>query len=317
MDPIGGYFELELPDYGCYPHYDGIQINSGRHALELLLASRIPRKIYLPSYTCSVILQPLQKLGIPYEFYDINFNLEMTGHVSPGPNEYVVINNYFGIKDEYVYKISRKYTDKVILDNCQAFFCEAPHGVDTFYSPRKFVGVPDGGIALSARHIQQPSYIDVSTDRSAFLLRRIDIGPEAGYSEFRSNSASISQSDLMSMSRFTRRMLRSINYDYVVRRRIENFAILHQSLNRVNELEVPLPDSYACPMVYPLLTNHPGLRERLIENKIYVARYWPGIESWCGPEATALILSDRLIPLPIDQRYGRAEMFRIIDILGL
>ena len=34
MNPIGGYFELELNDYGSVYHDKAIAVNSGRNALE-------------------------------------------------------------------------------------------------------------------------------------------------------------------------------------------------------------------------------------------------------------------------------------------
>ena len=39
MESIGGYFELELVDRGEFIHDDGILVNTGRNALELILSN--------------------------------------------------------------------------------------------------------------------------------------------------------------------------------------------------------------------------------------------------------------------------------------
>ena len=64
MEPIGGYFSLELPHYGEY-HKDAIRLNTGRNCLEYILRVRNYKKVYIPYYTCDVVLEPFKKLGIP------------------------------------------------------------------------------------------------------------------------------------------------------------------------------------------------------------------------------------------------------------
>ena len=34
-------------------------------------------KVYIPYYTCDVLLEPFRKLGVAYEYYQINANLEI------------------------------------------------------------------------------------------------------------------------------------------------------------------------------------------------------------------------------------------------
>ena len=78
-DAIGGYFELELSDRGHFPHEDGYCVNSGRNALELILRHiRDISRLWIPYYTCDVILEPVTKLGIQYSFYHVNQNLELS-----------------------------------------------------------------------------------------------------------------------------------------------------------------------------------------------------------------------------------------------
>ena len=79
IKPIGGYFEWEFPaNTGLFPHSDGVLLNSGRHSLEYILKSLGEiRRIWIPYYTCDVVLQPIERLGIPYTFYHINRDLKL------------------------------------------------------------------------------------------------------------------------------------------------------------------------------------------------------------------------------------------------
>ena len=74
-------------------------------------------------------------------------------------------------------------------------------------------------------------------------------------------------------------------------------------------------DSFNCPMVYPFMTDDESLRGRLIQNKVFVARYWPNVLDWCKNDDFEYKLVTQVIPLPIDQRYGEIEMNKIIEII--
>ena len=147
-DAIGGYFELELSHMDGFPHDDGALLNSGRNALEYVLRS-LPnvRMLWVPYYTCKVILEPLEKLNVEYSFYHIDSRLELDRTIDLQNGECLLYTNYFGIKDEYVRTLAKRYGSSLIVDNAQAWFAEPIEGVSTIYSPRKYVGVPDGGIA--------------------------------------------------------------------------------------------------------------------------------------------------------------------------
>ena len=76
MNAIGGYFELELAKGEEY-HKDAIRLNTGRNAFEYILRAKAYKKVYLPFYTCDVMLEPIKKLNIKYEFYSIRNNFEL------------------------------------------------------------------------------------------------------------------------------------------------------------------------------------------------------------------------------------------------
>lgn len=310
--PIGGFFELELPRRG-FPHSDAILLNSGRSCIDYVLRANHVRHVYVPKYTCDVVVEPLVRNAISYSFYSIDEQLKIAEPMELADGEYLIANNYFGVKDEYCRHLSGRYGRRLILDYSQAWFAGPPSGSHCFYTPRKFVGVADGGCLYTDRVIALALETDSSHARSSHLLKRIDLGAEQAYADFRQNDASLTGEPMKWMSPLTRRLLEAIDWEDVVRRRRLNYAFFQERLGPSNLLDVS--DDNACPMVFPFLTDDPDLRRKLIANKVFVAAYWPNVLEWCGPEEREHRLATRLIPLPIDQRYGIGDMERIVEVL--
>ena len=317
IKPIGGYFEWEFPMKGCsFPHSNGVLLNSGRHSLEYILRSLGQiKRLWIPYYTCDVVLQPVEHLSIAYSFYHINKDFTIANDFVLADNEYLLYTNYFGIMDEYCKELSTRYEGQLILDYAQAFF--APHweGINTFYSPRKFVGIPDGGIAYAKQALSIEMDQDYSYTRCVHLLKRHELSPMEGYNDFKESSHQISCSCLSKMSNLTQKMLLSLDYPDIVERRIRNFTFLHAHLSDSNLLQIPSMESFSCPMVYPYYAMDSGLRKRLIANQVFVATYWPNVLEWCNEGDLEYELCQNIIPVPIDQRYGEEDMKRIIEII--
>lgn len=162
MKEIGGYFELELP-LGEEYHKYAIKLNTGRNALEYLLLAQNTHKIYLPCYICNSVLEPLHEHGIEYQFYHVDTNFEITDDFDVQQDEKVLYVNYFALKDDYIKNLAERYgVDKLIIDNTQAFYSIPIKGVDTFYSPRKFFGVPDGSYLYTSKILKKKLEIDSS-----------------------------------------------------------------------------------------------------------------------------------------------------------
>ncbi len=318
MKPIGGYFEIAEDGIGEYPHKNGIQLNTGRNALEYILRSISHIDcIYLPYYTCEVVLEPIQKLSIPYRFYHINEQLEIADNIVLNDNDYIIVNNYFGIKDEYIKKVASIYGKKLIVDCAQSFFQLVLEGVKMFYSTRKFVGVPDGGVAYGCKNDYLKSYSkDDSSDRTKHLYIRKEFCPEAGFEIYKENEKKLDNQDIYIMSDFTNDILQKIDYSLIITKRQQNYEYLHANLKCSNKFSLPDTSSFVCPMVYPYYTDDNTLKAKLIKNKIFVATYWPNVLEWCKPEDIEYKLANNMIAIPIDQRYDIEDMDRIIKIIN-
>lgn len=315
MQPIGGYFSLELPSGEEY-HKDAIRLNTGRNCLEYILKARGYKKVYLPYYTCEVVLEPFKKLSIPYEFYHIDINFEIRDRFTLKADEALLYVNYYGLKQRYVEQLAEKTGERLIVDNTQAFYARPIAGIDTFYTCRKFFGVPDGAYLYTNKLLDAEFEQDQSFDYFMFLTKRIDLGAEAGYVDFRNLSKHVVGQPIKKMSKLTQRMMQGINYERVAQQRRENYLQLHAALGKSNTLSLPLEED-AVPMVYPYLASVKGLREKLIENKIFVARYWPNVLEWTTKDNIEYQLAHQMQPLPIDHRYGEEDMNYITHLINL
>jgi len=317
MEEIGGYFHLELNRICNFSHYGGILLNSGRCSFEYILMQLSVKKIFLPFYTCEVVLEPILRRGIKYEFYGIDSNLEIQGRLKLGDGDYVLYTNYFGIKDHYVKQLANVYKSCLIIDNSQALFAERWMDIPTFYSPRKFVGLPDGGVAYCKKREEIELDFDKSYDRCEHLLSRYDRLASDGYSIFRMNSAKLKDQKMAYMSNLTKALIGNIDFTTVKNIRNSNFLYLHDRLSVSNKFDIGDINSFSCPMVYPYWSDDHTLRDRLIKNKIYVPTYWPNVMQWCTEDQLEYYLAKDIIPLPIDQRYNNKDLENIISIIRL
>lgn len=307
---IGGYLELEIPVGSGY-HNNLIMLNTGRNALEYILKQRRYRKIYLPYFTCDVLLEPIKKLGVEYSFYTIDERLEPVEDFSLSDDECLLYTNYFGIKQRATETLAYRYKN-IIIDNAQAFFAIPLAGVDTFYSCRKFFGVPDGAYLQISRKMNRKFPLDDSTSRFNHLIKSIDQSIEAAYPDYIQSNKQLEHNNIRLMSLLTRKLLAGIDYEKCARIRRRNFDYLHKHLGIYNMLRIQIRDD-EIPMVYPFYTDNRKLRLDLIQQKIYVATYWPNVFDWTTPDMIENQLSRGIIPLPIDQRYNLYDMLFIIN----
>lgn len=317
---IGGYFELALPEYenrsdslGLKSH---IALNSARNCLEYLLQARSPKRVYLPRFTCDVMLEPLQKTNTECVFYSINHSFEIVDDLEVSGDEILVYTNYFGIKDEYSFQLAEKYGERLVVDASQALFYKQHGNEHVIYSPRKFVGVADGGYLVTDCRMDTELEQDVSYGRMSHLLKRAELGAEAGYEDFRKNDHDLVGQPIKTMSRLTQMVLNSVDYASMRESRSRNFSLLHHHLASRNELTISL-GSFEAPLVYPFMVREAGrLRRELIDHKVFVATYWPNVFEWCNESEIEYALARDIIPLPIDQRYDEHDMKKMMEVIN-
>ena len=314
MKDIGGYFGLEPRVGKNFDKEFSFTVNSCRNALLLLLLHYKYHKIHIPYFTCEVIIDVIKKSGVDYVFYNVNNDLEIE-RIEVKANEALLYTNYFGIKDSYIKKISKKYGN-LIVDNAQAFYSSPIDLVDTIYSPRKFFGLPDGGGLVTTAKIGVEAYpMDYSYDRCSHLLKRIDLSAGGGYEDFKNNDASLKGEPIKRMSKLTTVLLKSIDLAFVKKIRRSNFDFLHHKLSAKNKLKFDI-HSDSVPMVYPLFVdNGERIKKTLIDNNVFIATYWNEVLQLVNENSVEANLVNNLVAIPIDQRYTTREMNYILSLI--
>jgi hypothetical protein len=307
---IGGYFELEV-NAGLPYHPDTLAFDSARSALRYFLRKKQIRRIYLPLYICNAVTEAVQDEGVPYEFYSIAHNFKPAWENISRPDAAILLVNYFGILKLEIAEIPPGF-EQVIIDNSQAFFAPAMPGQAAIYSPRKFFGVPDGGYLVSDIDSNAELALSTSYERFGHLLMRSDGDTAAGYLAYHRNENSFLGGEPQRMSLLTEKLLNGIDYQTALALRRRNFLHVHQALGQYNRVRINPADALA-PMSYPFLINLSGLRAYLIEQKIYVARFWNEVLGTAPDTSFEYKLAADLAALPIDQRWSLSDMNRIID----
>ena len=310
-ESIGGYFELELENRNKL-HADGFFLNSARNCLKHILIQKQYSKIHLPYYTCEVLLEPIKELEIEYKFYHIDKDLNPIIDFKIGNNETIIFINYFGVKTRKIQRLTESF-ENCIVDNSQALFSNPIKGAHCFYSPRKFIGIPDGGILFSPT--ERISYdIDHSINRASHLLMRLDSSAEKGYNLFVENDLKLVNLQIRRMSKLTRAIYNNANLEENNSIRNTNFNYLHSKLGELNNLSFNA--EIDGPMVYPLfIENGFEIRKRLLESKVYTATYWNNILSYIPDNSLEISLVNNLVALPVDQRITKDMLDKIIKIV--
>ena len=116
------------------------------------------------------------------------------------------------------------------------------------------------------------------------------------------------------MSKFTKKLLGGIDYNFIKEKRNLNYNYLVKQLQSINKLKLDIDDNIA-PMVYPLLIHNDELRLHLINNKVYVPQWWRYLIEQLSDNDFEVELSKYLFPIPIDQRYTLKDMNEIVNII--
>lgn len=312
---IGGYFELELPRPRQLPYPQAHRYQSARSAFLALLRVGKPRRVWMPRYLCDSMFAALREAGVEQVPYSINQQFEVASEIDLQAGDWFYYVNYFAVRSDYVTRLLTQFNPgQVVLDHCQAFFAAPLPCLAVIYSPRKFFGVPDGGLIVTALPLEVPGVQDrLSRQRVEAQLERLAESPESGYQSYVRSESSLADLEPRRMSLLTSRILASVDFASAQGRRNDNFRHLHERLGHLNRLYLD-PVRIDGPMCYPLLIDAEGLRAFLIASRVFVATYWPDVLEHAASDSDEARLVRQILPLPCDQRYDERDMSRIVAL---
>jgi hypothetical protein len=318
---IGGYKELDLrKGFEYYSGNNVCRLNSGRAGIYYAIKKYNCKKALIPFYECSTVREFLARKGVEISYYHIDKYFSPIIDKSISSDTALVIVNYFGLIPNDRIESFKSFSPNLVVDNTQAFFSLPIEDAYSVYSPRKFFGVPDGAYVIgNDASMGAEEYLeDISSSTSTFLLRRIETGANNNYQYYLENERRIDQSDIKRMSKLTRALLDSIDYEGHLVKRRENFKMAKIVFSSLNEMESPLIENSGdndAPIAYPLVIENDKVRGLLKEKHIYVGQWWRYLVGEMNMSSIESYYSRFLLPMPVDHRYGQNELFYMFEIL--
>jgi hypothetical protein len=303
---------------------------NGRGALTALAQALRPSTAWLPSYLCGVMALPFTHADIPVRFFPVDARLRVADRswlTSVQPGDMVVFIDYFGFREWVDEGLeARRRGAWVVEDACQALllrtFCEAAHFA--FASPRKFVGVPDGGILVALGDAPLPTVaepaprewwmdaLEASVRRASFDRR--DTADRSWFDLFQRVEPG-GPLQACQMSSLSRHLLRhAIPWPEIEERRQRNFRYLAGTLSEFAIFD-RLPDGVS-PLGFPIrLANRHTVRTRLFERDIYPPIHWPLAGIVPADYHVSHQLASEILTLPCDQRYAPEDLQEMVDLV--
>ncbi len=299
---------------------------NARSGIKVLIDLLEPGNVWMPSYLCPAMLDAVDQKKTTLRFYEVDYDLripsidwvEKIQH-----NDIVVLVDFFGFPlDANISRLAKEQGAWVLEDACQALLSEhvGLHSDFVVFSPRKFIGVADGGVVASTCDVTLGG-IELNLPPARWWLKALEAA--IGRREFDHLSGGRRWYDLFqeteqaapcaeyAMSDLSRNLLHmGFDYSEIAERRRDNYALLAEELSALALMPV-LPKGVV-PLGFPLI--HPQrnyLRESLFRQGVYPPIHWP-IRGLVPNEFIAShSLSEQIMTLPCDQRYSEGDMKRM------
>jgi dTDP-4-amino-4,6-dideoxygalactose transaminase len=294
--------------YGC-----------ARAALKALLALRGVSRVWLPAYACRALAEGAA--DCEREWIDVGFDLELDcaaiGRCLKTGDAVVAID-YFGRPPGGDFPaLVRSRSDVLwIEDRAQAMHTGAPAWGDVaLYSPRKLIGVGDGGLLVGKGPFPAP-FGGPPPPPDAQRARATDpdgLRPEGWFPAFQAQERAF-DATCGRMSPLTRRLLEQVAAAPQIAARQANARRLADALP---DLALwPAERFDFAPMAFPIrAADRDRIAAAMAEAAIFCARHWSELPSDPSAFPTPHRLAGELLSLPCDQRYGAADMDRIVEAL--
>ena len=306
---FGGYLPLELyaNDEMYYP--EALRYRSARNALSHLLCIIKPARLWLPRLICNSVVDAVTASDTEIRWYSLDEHFLPEDCGSFNQQDIFLYVNYFGQCDEQEARLAAFIPpERTLFDHSQAFYSRREHALGNLYSPRKFFGVPDGGILDTCRDLPSPHSSDNTSHlRCLHLLLQHEQGTSAGYAAFLQAEETLDEHVPFSMSALTERMLRSVDYLQVKVQRERNYALMHSMLSDLNGWRFS-PHSAEGPFCYPFFMPGRQLHQALINKNVFVATYWREVLQRVEPDSVEARFVNNVVPLPCDQRYSENDI---------
>lgn len=334
---LGSNFDINIPNlspqednfYGYIQTYNTIFFDSARSGLRFLLKQLNCGMALLPSYICDSVTACFDKKQLL--FYKINedFSIDMDDFrekLRQGIG-IVYLMHYFGaLQSSAILKelqlLKEQYDFVIIEDTTHSIFTKC-HTIGDYCicSLRKWFPIPNGGVLYSNEQIpgeEQTVQFERRTAGTVFeamilkhLFLKENLDCNSMYrKKFVSEELFLDNTEeVFRISRISEELLNCFSISELKQKRKENLKILCDFLQEKGYSNVLRGDGFV-PLTCPVyMENRDEFRSYLMENRIYCAVHWPLSDSIENPWIEQVQnMSEHMISLPIDQRYGEKEL---------
>jgi dTDP-4-amino-4,6-dideoxygalactose transaminase len=307
-----------------------IFLANARSGIWLLTERLSPSQVWMPSYLCGGMLTAVDQSATKVRFYEVNFDLAMPSsawldNVQPG--DLVILIDYFGFPcDSSCATWAKEQGAWVLEDAAQALLSGEVGRFSDFvlFSPRKFLGVPDGGVLVLNHELDlhdiglspSPEKWWLKAFYAGVLRREFDIyGENRRWFELFQQTEPTGPIGYYAMSELSKALLmHSFDYSTIAQRRIDNYKFLAQVLADI-ALFPSLPAD-TVPLGFPVrVKNRDRLRQVLFNRQIYPPVHWPIQDIVPRKFEDSHRLANEIMTLPCDQRYNQQDMKRMTRII--
>lgn len=326
---IGGVFPLEPTE--AAPGADSLLamwsrdasfvhgFGNARSALAWLLRRARPHRLWLPGFICVEAASAAAAAGMAPLWYDVDASLApLLDEAALGPGDAVLAVDYFGRPPppEFRAMAARRRDVLWIEDRAQAMAPGVDWGDVLLLSPRKLLGVADGGLLVgrgSAPRLPGP-VLPAPADPALLwrpLLERFE-DETANARWYGSYQASESAQPVtpVAMTALSRAILARSPAGPPCRARRRNFATLARLLPEFAAIGETEPEW--APFGFPMRLADPAAASRILAGSgMFCPRHWAALPSPRESCPGAHDLAAHLLTLPCDQRYDEAAMVRL------
>ncbi len=298
---------------------------SARAALAALVAAYPHATLWAPAFLCPEALQAVASDRVRFYPMEAAFEPDLTAvEAEAKAGDLVLLVAYFGLPVARAARdlAARRRDLLIIEDRAQALGSDLPScGGYLLYSPRKLLGVADGGILVApGEGMPLPQPVSAADAEALWLAPRLRYADPAGADNARWYAANRAKEAAMPAApqAITPRSLSILSHTAIgplAEARLANWRALDERLHPWSAL--PRDVDHA-PLGY-VLRLEPGARDRLLgalhAARVFAAVHWPVIAAVEQDFPREAQWTRELVTLPCDHRYGAADMMRIADLV--
>lgn len=338
---IGSEFWLEHKEIGdsYLNKFSNAQyVFSGRTAIDCIIKEIIKKgtkHIYLPSFLCHSMVEPIKKHSVNVSFYDIyiknqRFIADLSS-MNMVDNSALFICDYFFFDKDYYQNLldfAKSKQMRVVHDITHSLLSDdLTIEEDDYYfaSLRKWLPVPDGAI-MGKRgekiNINNADFHKEFTDikvqamkkKRNFMLN--NIGSKADFRKLYQQAEELLEKDYTNknISNEALYIINNANFHRIIDIRKNNAKTIVEGLKELKQIQIIYKEE-SCSLFVPVLfadkEQRDNYKKYMIGKNIYLPVHWTKPSDVKITKQTQDIY-DKILSIVVDQRYSKADMRKII-----